>query len=593
MPIHAFDISWASERHLRIEVGHDISPTTHARVQAVVHAISHADPRSLGILDIIPAYATVLLSFNRSAIIRDGPSRIESAIRHAIDSALSAPEPAQGLPVQPSRLLEIPVCYAPAFALDLADVATMHALSPSDVIRLHTGAEYVVHFVGFSPGFAYLGGLPKQLETPRLDRPRVRVPPGSVAIAGSQAGVYPHATPGGWRILGRTPLRMFDATRQPPALLQLADRVRFVEIGEAECERMEREHQQIENERAVAQSTSVGHGSKPTLNPSLGEGPLIRVLTPGLFTTIQDLGRPGHAAQGVPPSGAADPTSLRLANHLLVNDHHAAALELTLLGGEYEFSHDTQVCLAGADMPATILSPDGTSRNLPQATPTHIHAGERLRLAFARSGARAYLAIRGGLEAPLILGSRSTLSNVTLGGLDGRALKPGDTLRTPRANLARGPAQPPRHAQPGALAQPPTNLFEHTLHVVPASHTSRFATDALATFASAEFTVSSHSDRMGLRLQGPRITPPGNGRLLSEGMMWGAIQVTESGQPIILLPDHPTTGGYPVIACVIAADLPKLGQLRPNDRIRFEIVTLDHARAAWTPIEHGLARSHA
>jgi inhibitor of KinA len=241
VPANEAHISWASERHLRIEVGEDISPTTHARVQAVVHAISRANPRSLGVLDIIPAYATVLLALDSNLIAENGAPRIEAAIRQAIGNVLNLAGPGMGRPGHPSRIVEIPVCYAPAFALDLADVAAMHGLTPSDVIRLHTNADYVVHFVGFSPGFAYLGGLPTPLETPRLDKPRVRVPAGSVAIAGSQAGVYPHATPGGWRILGRTPLSMFDPRREPSSLLAMGDRVRFVEISEDEFLQIERE----------------------------------------------------------------------------------------------------------------------------------------------------------------------------------------------------------------------------------------------------------------------------------------------------------------------------------------------------------------
>lgn len=580
MPADVLLITWASERHLRIEVGSDISPFSHARVLAAVRAFEHANPTALGITDMVPAYASVLLAFDLRAIAQLGAGHIEHAIHRMIENEGSFGESDQGVPSHKGPLLEIPVCYAPAFALDLADVAAMHAITEREVISLHTGAEYFVHFIGFSPGFAYLGGLPAQLETPRLGKPRVRVPAGSVAIAGSQAGVYPHATPGGWRVLGRTPLRVFDARRVPASLLAMGDRVRFVEIGEEEFWRIERE----QNEGPPPSSFP-----KTLMSPAppgvVERQAAIRVLDPGLFTTVQDLGRPGHAALGVPESGAADPRSLRLANHLLANDENAAALELTLKGGEYEFTQSTQVCVAGADMPISIHTPDAPVRPVPLATPFLIHAGERLRLGFAPSGARAYLVVRGGVDVPFVLASRSTLVNAAMGGVEGRALRAGDVLPIrPSRGVARGSGPPQIFPQAGA----PERRFQsgsYVLRIVDGAHTTRFSPEARAAFVHAQFSVASNSDRMGLRLQGPPITPPGSGRLLSEGMMWGAIQITESGQPIVLMPDHPTTGGYPVAGCVIAADLPILGQLRPNDRVTFEWVTLSEARDLWMESE--------
>lgn len=326
--------------------------------------------------------------------------------------------------------------------------------------------------------------------------------------------------------------------------------------------------------------------------PSRGAGEeqeaAIRVLDPGLFTTIQDLGRPGHAALAVPESGAADPRSLRLANRLLGNDENAAALELTLKGGEYEFFHDTQVCVTGAVMPISVHTPGAPPRPTPFAAPFTIRAAEHLRLAFASSGARAYLAVRGGLDVPSLLSSRSTLVNAALGGLDGRTLRAGDVLRTCPARDAIATANPPMSSSLAIASERRVLQALHILRVVDGAHTSRFSPESLAAFARAEFTVASNSDRMGIRLQGTTIAPPGAGRLLSEGMMWGAIQITESGQPIVLMPDHPTTGGYPVLACVIAADLPTLAQLRPNDRVRLERVTLEDARGLWKAGERSM-----
>ena len=216
------DLVWASERCLRLPFGTDISEASHRGVRGAYERLRHAAVP--GLVDLTPAYATLLLTFDLATL------DIRSAEK-AVRAALAAP----GSPVATApRLVEVPVCYAGECALDLAEVARLRGLAPEQVVALHSGAEYVVQFLGFSPGFPYLAGLPAALETPRLEQPRVRVPAGSVAIAARQAGLYPQATPGGWRILGRTPLVLFDAQRDPPALLRIGDRVRFVPISRAE-----------------------------------------------------------------------------------------------------------------------------------------------------------------------------------------------------------------------------------------------------------------------------------------------------------------------------------------------------------------------
>lgn len=218
--VDGLSLSWVSDRHLRVAVGRDTSSETHQRVRAVYEALKQARVESLR--DMTPAYGTVLLSFD---VVTLDASQAEQAVRRALDGATQAGK------TNSPRLVEIPVCYEGEYAPDIADVAKAHAMTQDQVAAMHSGAEYFVSFVGFVPGFAYLGGLPKQLETPRLDRPRVKVPAGSVGIAGAQTGVYPFATAGGWRLIGRTPLRVFDVLRERPGLVEMGDRVRFVRIG--------------------------------------------------------------------------------------------------------------------------------------------------------------------------------------------------------------------------------------------------------------------------------------------------------------------------------------------------------------------------
>jgi KipI family sensor histidine kinase inhibitor len=201
----------ASDHSLLVRFGDQISIETHGRVRSFMRWF-----RAPGVRNLHPAYSSVLISFDP---LRTTHEELAALAREA---AGDAPAPA-------ARLVEIPVCYGGELGPDLADVARLNGLTPERVIEIHSSAEYLVYFLGFSPGFPYLGGLPAAIATPRLDAPRTLVPAGSVAIGGNQAGVYPVASPGGWRIIGRTPLELFRADREPPALLEMGDRVRFVE----------------------------------------------------------------------------------------------------------------------------------------------------------------------------------------------------------------------------------------------------------------------------------------------------------------------------------------------------------------------------
>lgn len=221
-------LEWISDRHLLLKLSnahHDT--TTLQRVHAAAHSVNNADIP--GVLDVVPAEATVLIAFDsRKLEYERATSLVSRALKNAATDA----------PLAIGRRVDIPVCFDPAFAPDLAAVASQLNMLPRDVIQLHLSAEYVVKFVGFVPGFAYLSGLPAQLHVPRLDSPRPRVPMGSVAIAGDQAGVYPLEVSGGWRLIGRTPIAMFDASREQPSLLQHGDRVKFVEIDANEFHRL-------------------------------------------------------------------------------------------------------------------------------------------------------------------------------------------------------------------------------------------------------------------------------------------------------------------------------------------------------------------
>ena len=217
------------DRGVMITLGEAIDEATHRRVRAVSAALDAHAPAA--IIDQVPAFASVAVHYDPERVEGD-PA--QSPYRRIVDSLLHVLSKVSDdeLPAPPT--VEIPVCYGGDLGPDLADVARQHALEPSEVIRLHTSGDYLVYMVGFMPGFAYLGGLPEQLETPRRPSPRTAVPAGTVGIGGQQTGVYPLVSPGGWNLIGKTPLRIFDVGREPPALLATGDRVRFREISLAE-----------------------------------------------------------------------------------------------------------------------------------------------------------------------------------------------------------------------------------------------------------------------------------------------------------------------------------------------------------------------
>ncbi len=292
---------------------------------------------------------------------------------------------------------------------------------------------------------------------------------------------------------------------------------------------------------------------------------MIRVLVPGLLTTVQDLGRPGLGDLGVPAGGAADAHALRLGNLLLGNDEGAAALEATLVGPELLFEEAAVVVLAGAPFGAQL---DGVP--LPVWEAVKVPGGGRLAMGRAFSGTRAYVCVRGGLDVPSVLGSRATDVATGFGGLDGRPLRAGDRLPV---GTARGEPRGRRVDAAAARWSGP----RRRLRMTRGPQGEWFGEDALSAFVSRPFRVSASSSRTGVRLEGEPLAAPTRS-LVTEGVVAGAVQVPPAGLPIVLLVEHPSTGGYPKIGSVISADLSALAQLRPGGEARFARVSFEEAR---------------
>ena len=407
----------------------------------------------------------------------------------------------------------------------------------------HAAARWSVAFTGFAPGFGYLTSADWPYDVPRLDVPRTRVPKGSVGLAAAFTGAYPRETPGGWQLIGTTRAELFDPDAASPALLSPGGRVRFRPVAA---------HPQPHARSTRAEGWVQHEGVLP------GQRAELRVLEPGLLATLQDLGRPGAASVGVSTSGALDRAALRTANRLVGNAEGAAVIEVTMGGFR---------ATADADLWFAVTGAWGSIRlGGIEIDPYEAHrwrAGEELHLDWFGHGARAYLAVRGGLDGPVTLGSRAT---DILAGLGPRPLRAGDAVPVRGSEVVPIPA-----AVVAPWGAPHDDELE--VELAPGPRGDWFAASAHRTLFETIWTVSNRADRIGLRLDGPALARERNGELPSEGMVPGAMQVSPSGQPTILLADGPVTGGYPVIAVVTDAGLDLLAQARPGTRVRFR-----HAR---------------
>lgn len=489
-----------------------------------VQAQLQADPVE-GQVDVVAAACTVLVTVQEARQVAVLAARLRS-----VDPSL---------PVErEDTLVTIGVSYDGA---DLAEVARHTGLSEEAVVAAHTGTPWVAAFGGFAPGFAYLAGGDPRLEVPRRVSPRTAVPAGSVALAGTFSAVYPRESPGGWQLVGRTDAVLWDPTRAEPALIRPGNRVRFTAVREL-----------VELPVRTA-GTPVGPSSG---TPDRGEG--LSVVAPGLQSTLQDLGRPGLMALGVAGAGALDRAALRQVNRLVGNASGYAAIESLNGGLALEAAGDQVLAVSGADVDLTISMPDGRERTPSLGAPFLLRDGEVLRQSVPASGLRTYTAVRGGFAADEVLGSRSTDS---MSGLGPPALAAGMSLPVgpPAPGSTVGDPEVPRESRSPA-----------TLRVIPGPRADWFDDDGgLDRLCGTDWTVTSQSNRIGLRLDGPALQRTRQGELPSEGTVPGALQVPPSGLPVLFLADHPVTGGYPVIAVVISEDLDRAAQLPPGSVVRF------------------------
>jgi KipI family sensor histidine kinase inhibitor len=444
------------------------------------------------------------------------------------------------------RRREVPVCFD---GEDIDEVAGLAGISREDLVRLLAGTELEVAFLGFMPGFPYLVGLPDQLAAlPRRKTARARVPAGSFALAGGYGGIYPVSSPGGWHLIGRTDVLLFEPDRPPFASFQPGDRLR------------------------ILPSASVG--SSEAARRRLLDGSSLEVLVTGPLLLVEDGGRSGAACLGVPRAGAAVPVLLRAANAALGNDGTAGALEARGGGAVLRALSDLLVVLAGGGTLAV------GGREMPRGHVVAVAEGETISLAAPSAGARSVLAVAGGVELDRRFGS---VACDAVSGLPPGPLRPGDRLSVGT-----------RRGRPRRLLSLPGTGGEGRAVELRVVEGPDLAEESLS-LLSGEWEVTPVSDRTGVRLRRLGGTParaPGSVvTVSSHAVVPGAVQLMPGGEAVVLGPDCGPVGGYPVAATVIRADESAVGSLQPGTTVTFRAVGSEEAWEALCTLNDAVGRA--
>ncbi|WP_426185688.1 carboxyltransferase domain-containing protein [Microbacterium sp. TWP3-1-2b2] len=497
-----------------------------------------------GVVERIPGARTVLVRFD--------PLRTSAAALAALLSTTRVD--AEHVPH--TREVTVPVHYD---GEDLSDAAGLLGVSAEELVNRHLAADWQVAFSGFAPGFGYVVSGDPLFDVPRRSSPRTRVPAGSVALAGQFTGVYPRESPGGWQLIGHTDAAMWDIDRDPPALLSPGALVKFERAGRESLTLPQSPAGENRDDLASRRSVAARHAEATPDHPVFPARGSVEVVKSSMQLLVQDAGRPGHAALGVSASGAADRTALRDANRAVGNEPDAAVLE-SVGGAVLRFHGDGVAAVTGGIGELTLTDASGISRSIPHGAPFATADGDELTLGHPTRGLRYVIGVRGGLDAASALGSRSS---DTLAGLGPDPLVAGAIIGV--GDAARHSVDPvaTRRELPAS-----GDLVELDITLGPRD--DWFTDAALDALTRQEWLVTPRSDRVGIRLQGDvPLERAVHGELPSEGAVTGAIQVPPDGQPVLFLPDHPLTGGYPIIGALTDRCLDLAAQLPPGARIRF------------------------
>ena len=517
-----------------VEFGATIDAALNARVLGLDQAVTAA--RLPFINETVPTYRSLIVHYDPVAIKFDAIAALMLDMAAKTGSAPSS-----------TRHWRFPVVYGGAFGIDLEEVAIHAKLTPEEVVAIHSGATYRVYMVGFTPGYSYLGGLDPRIATPRRKDPRFETPAGTVAIGGEQTGVQCLAAPSGWNLLGRTPARTFHPHREPMFLLEPGDTVSFEPIDAARWDELDRRRCGWRaNRRAVSVMSRL---SIDGISPA---------------SSVQDFGRFGAQRFGLTSSGAMDCLSLAVANILVGQPTHAAAMEIGPLPSRLTAKQGPlRIACAGAMRTLSI-----GDRAIEMNQSALLGEGETLVISAARPGVFSYLAIEGGIIGEPSFGSLSVTARAGIGSPYPRPLQAGDEIEVRTADSGRTEQRIELDPMP-----------KGPISVVLGPQDDYFSDEQIETFFAADWSVSLASDRMGYRLDGPPIQHAKGFNIISDGIVNGHIQIPGNGLPLVLLADRGTTGGYPKIGAIITADLGRFAQIEVGGTLRFRKVGIEEAQA--------------
>lgn len=518
-----------SEYAITFQFGETISEDTFHRILSLQEAIQK-EPLD-GYLESVPAYTTLTVFFD-VLLLSAKHCEIYGYVVNHVEKLLSQQEINQTINC---NLVRVPVCFEDEYAPDLEEICRLKSISKEQFISFYTKKQYHVYMLGFLPGFAYMGEVDSQIAVGRKSTPRLKVSAGSVGIAANQTGVYPMDSPGGWQIVGRTPLKLVDFKKKSPFLFKAGDQVQFYPILSAEFEQMK-------------EQTSVEEVLEMEEN--------ILVLKPGVYSVFQDFGRKGCRAQGVPVSGAQDKLSHIIANALVGNSSDKTTLEVTMGGLSLLFKKSTTIAVTGFGN--VFVNEKQKELN----TIISIQKDDVLDIRFDGKGLRSYIAVSGGFVVEKVLGSSSTSTNAGIG-----------KILSKQQKIFIGKEKLSNH-QAGLSIK---KQSRRVIRIMPANELKLLTQDSRERLTNEPFTISNRCDRMGILLESERLSLIKPIEMLSTAVVPGTMQLTPDGKIIILMNDCQTTGGYPRIGQVAAADMNKLAQVIPGEKVFFEFISSGEA----------------
>ncbi len=511
-------------------------------------------------LDFVPAYTSLLIQFEPT-------SHLPEILDACQQILVSHPPNKNTICDKEESVIELPIYYGGEHAQDLECIAKVKGLSIEQVIQLHSEAIYTVFALGFSPGFAFMGQVNPKLRLPRRESPRKKVLAGTVAIAENQTAIYPKDSPGGWHGIGYCPSLLFDVSHRPPSILKSGQKVRFKPISkppiQIEVSDETKNKRKNKTNECLLDQTKVSD-----------QAPAFKVIKSAGIHQYMDLGRTGASQSGLTPSGPMDRYAYEWANRLLDNHKNDLAIEITMGGLSLECLQSMDIAITGADLNACIESHGQRKTILPWLS-YRIESGDRLIFqGFQNKGLRSYLAIRGGfdLNYSRLFGSYSTVMREGLGGEhnQGGLLSVGDILKSVSKPHSSTATQTWLKGVPYQYRTVTENKNTLSLTISLCYQAEDLGSDLIHQFLSQTYIVSQNIDRMAYRLNPESADSLSHNQSInSEGIALGSVQITPDGEPIIMMRDRQTLGGYPKIGVITLESIDHLAQASPGQKIHF------------------------